>query len=104
MKKLILGSIITAAVLLTGSVQAKYIDKKTEASLVEICHALKSNSKIRVHKAIKKSGFKARAISRGLVCNGYDAVSFAMQHNADNSAKFIARKGNVDFDAMLAKR
>ncbi|MGS2719783.1 DUF3718 domain-containing protein [Paraglaciecola aestuariivivens] len=103
MKKLILGSIITAGVLLTGTAQAKYIDKQTEAKLVEICQALKSDSKIRVHKAIKKSGFKARAISKGLVCNGYDAVTFAMINNAENSAKFIAKKGNINYNELIAK-
>lgn len=103
MKKIIIGSIITAGILLAGSAQAKYIDKNTEANLVKICEAIKSNSKIKLHLAIKDSGIKAREISKGLVCNGYDPVTFAMISNAQNTAKYMARKGGVDYEALLAK-
>jgi hypothetical protein len=103
MKKIIIGSIITASILLAGSAQAKYIDKNTEANLVKICEAIKSNSKIKLHLAIKNSGIKAREISKGLVCNGYDPVTFAMISNAQNTAKYMARKGGVDYEALLAK-
>jgi len=103
MKKIIIGSIITAGILLAGSAQAKYIDKNTEANLVKICEAIKSNSKIKLHLAIKNSGIKAREISKGLVCNGYDPVTFAMISNAQNTAKYMARKGGVDYEALLAK-
>ena len=103
MKKIIIGSIITASILLAGSAQAKYIDKNTEANLVNICEAIKSNSKIKLHLAIKNSGIEAREISKGLVCNGYDPVTFAMISNAQNTAKYMARKGGVDYEALLAK-
>ena len=103
MKKIIIGSIITAGILLAGSAQAKYIDKNTEANLVNICEAIKSNSKIKLHLAIKNSGIKAREISKGLVCNGYDPVTFAMISNAQNTAKYMARKGGGDYEALLAK-
>jgi len=103
MKKIIIGSIITAGILLAGSAQAKYIDKNIEANLVKICEAIKSNSKIKLHLAIKDSGIKAREISKGLVCNGYDPVTFAMISNAQNTAKYMARKGGVDYEALLAK-
>jgi len=103
MKKIIIGSIITAGILLTGSAQAKYIDKNTEAHLVKICEAIKSNSKIKLHIAIRDSGINAKAVSKGLVCNGYDPVTFAIVNKAKNTAKFMARKGNVDYAAQLAK-
>ena len=103
MKKIIIGSIITAGILLTGSAQAKYIDKNTEANLVKICKAIKSNSRIRLHLAIEDSGITAKAVSKGLVCNGYDPVTFAIINKAQNTAKFMARKGNVDYEALLAK-
>lgn len=103
MKKIIIGSILTAGILLAGSAQANYIDKNTEANLVEICEAIKSNSTLKVHSAIKNSGIKAKEISEGLVCNGYDAVSFAIMNNAQNTAKFMARKSGVNYDALLAK-
>ena len=103
MKKIIIGSIITAGILLAGNAQAKYIDKSTEADLVKICEAIKSDSKIRVHRAIKNSGIKVKEISKGLICNGYDPVTFAMVNNAQETAKFMARKGGVDYEALLVK-
>ena len=102
MNKIIIGSIV-AGILLSGSAQAKYIDKSTEANLVKICEAIRSDNKLKVHRAIKNSGIKAKAISKGLVCNGYDSVTFAMVNNAPNTAKFMARKGGVDYKALLAK-
>ncbi|WP_339722026.1 DUF3718 domain-containing protein [uncultured Paraglaciecola sp.] len=103
MKKIIIGSIITAGLLLAGSAQARYIDKKTEANLVKICEAIKSNSKIKLHIAIRDSGINAKAVSKGLVCNGYDPVTFAMVNKAENTGKFMARMSKVDYDALLAK-
>jgi hypothetical protein len=103
MKKIIIGSILTAGILLVGSAQANSFDKSTEANLVKICEAIKSDSKLKVHRAIKNSGIKAREISGGLVCNGYDPVTFAIVNKAQNTAKFMARKSGVDYEALLAK-
>ena len=103
MKKIIIGSILTVSILLAGSAQANYIDKGTEANLVKICEAIKSESNIRLHIAIRNSGIKTKAISEGLVCNGYDPVTFAIVNKAQNTAKFMARKSGVDYEALLAK-
>ena len=103
MKKLIIGSILTAGILLAGSAQANYIDKNTEADLIKICEAIKSDSKLKVRRAIKYSGFTDKAVSEGLVCNGYDPVTFAMVNNAQNTAKYMATKSGVDYEALLAK-
>jgi hypothetical protein len=103
MKKIILGSIITVSILLAGSAQANYIDKNTTAHLVKVCEAIKSDSKLRLNRAIKNSGITAKAISEGLVCNGYDSVTFAIVNNAQNTAKFMARKSGVDYASLLAK-
>ena len=103
MKKIILGSIITASILLSSAVQAKFMDKKLEAKLVKVCEAIKSDNKFKVYKAIKNSGVKARTISNGLVCNGYDPVTFAKIHNAESTAQYIARKGNGNVQTRLAK-
>ena len=103
MKKLILVTIISSGLFLTGTAQADYISPATEKSLVKICSAIKSNSKLKLHKAIKRSGIHARSIAKGLVCNGLDPVSFALANKAVNTAKVMARKGGEDFDALLAK-
>ncbi|WP_293746177.1 DUF3718 domain-containing protein [uncultured Paraglaciecola sp.] len=103
MKKIIIGSLLTAGILLAGSAQANSIDKNVEAHLVKICEAIKSDSKYKVNRAIKNSGIKAKTVSEGLVCNGYDPVTFAMVNNAQNTAKYMARKSGVDYEALLAK-
>jgi hypothetical protein len=103
MKKIIIGSIITAGILLAGSAQAKYLDENTEANLVKICEAIKSDSKIKLLIAIRDSGISSKEISKGLVCNGYDPVTFAIVSNAENTAKYMARKSDVDYEALLAK-
>ena len=103
MKKIIIGSLLTAGILLAGSAQANSIDKNVEAHLVKICEAIKSDSKYKVNRAIKNSGIKAKTVSESLVCNGYDPVTFAMVNNAQNTAKYMARKSGVDYEALLAK-
>lgn len=103
MKKIIIGSILTAGLFLAGSAQAKYIDKHTEANLVKICEAIQSNSKIKLHIAIRDSGINPKAVSKGLVCNGYDPVTFAIVSKAENTAKFMARMSNVNYEELLAK-
>ncbi|PKG93051.1 DUF3718 domain-containing protein [Paraglaciecola sp. MB-3u-78] len=103
MKKIIIASLLTAGILLAGSAQANNIDKNIETHLVKICEAIKSDSKLKVNRAIKRSGIKARTISQGLVCNGYDPVTFALVNKAQNTAKFMARKSGVNYEALLAK-
>jgi hypothetical protein len=103
MKKIIFGSILTAGILLTGNAHANSIDKSTEAHLVKICEAIKSDNALKLHHAIKNSGVRARIIGQGLVCNGYDPVSFAIVNNAKTTAKFMARKSGVDYETLLAK-
>ena len=103
MKRIIIGSILTAGILLASSAQAKYIDKNTKANLVEICEAIKSNSKIKLYIAIRESGIGTKAISGGLVCDGYEPVTFAILSGAEKTAKFMARKSGLDYEALLAK-
>ncbi|MFT4938560.1 MAG: hypothetical protein ACI88A_001588 [Paraglaciecola sp.] len=103
MKKVILATIISSGLFLAGTVQAQYLSPETEQSLVKICSAIKSNSNLKLHKAIKNSRLDNRNIAKGLVCNGLDPVSFALTKNATNTAKLMARIGNVDYKELLAK-
>ncbi|MFT5312220.1 MAG: hypothetical protein ACI8Z9_000697 [Paraglaciecola sp.] len=103
MKNAILISILSAGILLVGSAQANYIDPATEHNLVKICEALKSNSKIRLLKAVKLSGLSFKKVAKGLVCNGHDPVTFALVNNSHKTAKLVARRSNMDYDALLAK-
>lgn len=109
MKKLALVSILAATTFLTtasfaGQSDAPYIDPTTEKSLVKVCEALKSNSKLRLHKAIKQSRISEEDLAEGLVCNGQDPFTFALLHSAENTASYLAKRVNKDISSMLAKR
>ena len=97
------------SVLATSSVQAANnitlaSASSSEANLIRVCKALKSNSKLQLHKAVKRTRVGYRQIAKGLVCNGKSAFDFAQEHNADKTASLIARKGNLTEDGLLAKR
>jgi hypothetical protein len=102
-EKTIISSIVTVVILLGGSAKVKNTDKNTEANLIKICQALKSDSKLKLHSAIKDSGIKFTEISEGLVCDGYEPVTFAIFNNAQNTAKFMARQSGADYEALSAK-
>ncbi|WP_339719762.1 DUF3718 domain-containing protein [uncultured Paraglaciecola sp.] len=104
MKKIIISSIITAGILLTGSVQASNkIDPTVEGKLVKVCEAIKSDSVIKVNVAIRDSGLGIKQIAKGLVCNGYDSVSFALANEAEKTAKYMAKKSTETHQEMVAK-
>jgi len=103
MKKVIFVSILlSGAILLAGSAQANYISVDMEKRLVKICEALQSDSKIKLHKAVKDSGLSYKKVVNDLVCNGVDPVTFALNNNSSRTAKLLAIRGNVDYDRLLA--
>ena len=103
MNKLLISSIITAGILLAGNAQASKIDTTTENNLIKICEAIKSDSALKLHTAIRNSGIQTKQISNGLVCNGADPVSFALANDAQKTAKFMAKRSNADSQKFLAK-
>ena len=103
MKKIILIGILTTNIALAGTAQAQYIDPVMENKLVRVCEAIQSNSKFKLRNAIKNSRVDVKRLNKGLVCNGYDPVTFAIVSNAENTGKYMASKSNVDYDALLAK-
>ncbi|MFT5840358.1 MAG: sortase (surface protein transpeptidase) [Flavobacteriales bacterium] len=103
MNKLLISTIITAGILLAGNAQASKIDTVTENNLIKVCEAIKSDSLIKVKVAVQESGINIRKIANGLVCNGFDPVSFALTHNAEKTAKYMANKSNVNHQELVAK-
>lgn len=108
MKKLALVSVLAAAVgfsglAFSGSANAA-IDPATERHLVKICKALQSNSRIRLHQAVKQSRLGFRNVAKGLKCNGQDPLVFAMNSGASKNAGYLARKANVDMTTMMAQQ
>lgn len=102
MKKVLISTIITAGLLLAGNAQASNIDSSVEEKLVKVCEAIKSDRVIKVNIAIRDSGIGIKQIANGLVCNGYDPVSFALINHAEKTAKFMARRSNANHKELLA--
>jgi hypothetical protein len=103
MKKLLISTIITAGILLAGNAQASNIDSVVESKLVKVCEAIKSDSLIKVNAAVRKSGIAMKQIANSLMCNGNDPVSFALANDAEKTAKYMAKKSHVNFEALVAK-
>jgi hypothetical protein len=103
MKKLLISSIITAGILLAGNAQASNIDPVVEGKLVKVCEAIKSDSLIKMKTAVRNSGVDMKQIANGLVCNGADPVSFALANDAEKTAKYIAKKSNINYEELVAK-
>ena len=75
-----------------------------EDDLVAVCEAVKSNSRLKLHRAAKATGLNMRDLHEGLVCNGQDMLTFATTHNASETAQHIARRINADPGVLTAKR
>ena len=103
MKKILISTIITAGILLAGNAQASNINSVTEGNLVKVCNAIKSDSLIKVKVAVQESGISIREIADGLVCNGFDPVSFALANDAEKTAKYMAKNSNVNHQELVAK-
>ncbi|WP_166424055.1 DUF3718 domain-containing protein [Paraglaciecola sp. 20A4] len=103
MKNLFFAGAVGLSAMCATSVSAEYMDPVVEKKLVKVCEALKSDSRIRLHMAIKRSGVKAKYLAKGLVCNGHDPVTFAALNNANKTGTLMASRLNVDYQALLAK-
>jgi hypothetical protein len=103
MKKVIISTILTAGILLTGNAQAINIDPVLESKLVKVCEAIKSDSLLKVNVSVRDSGVGIRTIANNLVCNGVDPVSFALANDAVRTAKYMAQRSTVNGQEFLAK-
>ena len=99
--------IILLSLLFTANLaQAKtnFMEIRLEDNLIDICEALKSDSKLKLRRAIKKSGFKEHAVMQGLVCNGMDPITFALSENANVTAHYAAVKSGVKYITVAQKQ
>lgn len=102
-KYLVIGSMLSG-LMFTNVASVQAMDKSTEQTLIKICEALKSNNKGKLHRVVKHSYLNYKQISKGLVCNGMDPVTFALRNSATDTAELFARRSNMDYDMLLAKR
>ena len=75
-----------------------------EDNLVAVCDAVKSDSRLMLHRAVKATGLNMRDLHEGLVCNGQDMLTFAVTHDASQTAQHIARRINAGPNVLTAKR
>ncbi|MFZ8198950.1 DUF3718 domain-containing protein [Alteromonas portus] len=78
--------------------------KELEGSLIAVCKAVKSDSRIKLHRAVKATGLDIKELHEGLVCNGQDMLTFAVTHDASKTAQHIARRVNAGPNVLTAKR
>lgn len=95
MKKLTLAVIVVAATGFSGFASAS-ISESTENNLVKVCQALKSDSSVKLNKAVKNSRISYESLAEGLVCNGQSAVSFAISNGAQKTASIFAKRANLN--------
>jgi hypothetical protein len=97
MKKLALAFVVVAATGFSGFASAS-ISESTEQNLVKVCKALKSDSSIKLNKAVKNSRISYENLAEGLVCNGQSAVSFALSNGAEKTAGIFSKLANLNVD------
>ncbi|GAA6186839.1 DUF3718 domain-containing protein [Aliiglaciecola sp. NS0011-25] len=103
-KRLLFLAVMLGAFATNSALAASPLTSSQEASLIKVCKALKSDNPRQLQKAIKSGNLNYKTIAKGLVCNGKSAFEFAAMHEAHETAGFLARKVNLNYDNMLAKR
>ncbi|MDM7861928.1 DUF3718 domain-containing protein [Alteromonas sp. ASW11-36] len=86
------------------SATAGNFDPALEKDLVRICAALKSDSRLALHRAVKRSRLSYKQIDEGLMCNGESAQDFARTHNANLTASTLAAKARSNNGVLTARR
>lgn len=90
------GCSLCAFIAFSFSAQAKEpLTQETEDRLVSVCKALKSDSSIKLNRALKRSRTSHHDVAKGLVCNGMNSLAFAIQHKAYHNASYLAEKADV---------
>ena len=90
--------------LAAGSANARDYPKEIEGDLIAVCEAIKSDNRLALMRAVKRSRLSFQTLNKGLVCNGQDMLTFALTHNASTTGKLIARRTNADSATLTAKR
>lgn len=103
-KVLLIASAVASLSFVSSHVNAETLSPSLEKDLTRICQALKSDSKLALHRAVKRSRLSYRQIDDGLVCNGLSARDFALTHNAENTANMLASRAATNSGMLAAHR
>lgn len=104
MKNIISATAMTT-VLVFGSLNTEaknLITSDMEDNFVRICKALKSDSQMKLKRAIDQSRTTYRKVATGLVCNGQDALAFAISQQAYENARYLAHRAEITDRFQLA--
>ena len=101
---LLIGTTVAATLGGISSAQASKLPGALEDKLVAVCQAIKDDSRIELHRAVRDSGVSYRRLARGLVCDGMDMYTFALQHGANNTGAVIAKRTNLEEQSLTAKQ
>ena len=106
MKTIITSTIIaiSLAVVSVGAMAKQSIPSSTEKALVKVCQAIATGNKIDLKRAVNKTGIKYRYLLKDLRCNGMDPINFALHHRANENADYLAKRGNIATDSLVAYR
>lgn len=105
MKKLMFAAAIIGTTFISSAASASnYIELTGNKDFNKICEAIQSNDKKKLFWAIKDSSLDYRSVVKSLSCNGQSALTFAMTNGANDIAKVMAKRTNIDLKEMLAKR
>lgn len=103
-KVLLIASAVASLTLVSIQANATPFSPSLEKDLTRICEALKSDSKLALHRAVKRSRLSYRQVDDGLVCNGQSARDFALTHDADNTANMLASRAKTNSGMLAARR
>lgn len=89
---------------IASTASAESYPQHIEKDLINICEAIQNDDRLDLRRAVKKSGLSYSVLAKGLVCNGEDMMTFAMNNNAIDTHDYLARYLDADARALTAKR
>lgn len=106
MKKRLLTSVVSAVLMaISMSSQANVIiSKEKEAKLIRVCKALKSDSQVKLHHALRQYRFSHHDVAKNLMCNGMNSLAYAIQHRAYNNAAYLADQAKMQNPLQMAAK
>lgn len=94
---------MTLSLTVTAASAASY-PQELEKDLIAVCEAVKSDNRLKLHRAVKATGLNMKNLHSGLVCNGQDMITYAVANGADVNAQHIARRISASPRVLTAKR
>ncbi len=73
----------------------KIMTEDTKERLVSVCKALKSDSQVKLNRALKRTRISHHDVANGLVCNGMNSLAYALQNKAFHNVSYLADKAEV---------